>query len=114
VRAILAAVISRSAAIYQPRVASALGVSVRTLQRRLLSEGTDFQKLVDEVRLSAAMELLRNGDLGLAGVAERVGYGDPKSLRRAFYRWAGKSPSTIRKELRAGEDPARVGARIAT
>jgi AraC-like DNA-binding protein len=105
VRSLVAAAIARGEDVSLPSVARVLGVSIRTLQRRLLGDATDFQHVVDEVRASAAVELLRSGDLGLAAVADRVGYADVGSLRRAFYRWAGKPPSEIRRELRSERAP---------
>ncbi len=79
-------------------VARKLGVSARTLQRRLLAEGLSYQAVVDRVRREAAVRLVTSTAVPLAVVGERVGYADDKAFRRAFRRWTGSSPA----ELRAG------------
>ena len=95
----IARAMSRGGPMQLPAVARSLGVSARTLQRRLAAEGTDFARVLDEVRADAAVELLRAGDLGFTAIADRVGFADAKSLRRAFVRWFGKRPSDVRRDL---------------
>ena len=72
-------------------VAGALGLSERTLRRRLAEEGTSFRALVDEVREALAEELLGTG-LGVEQVARRLGYAETASFTHAFTRWKGTSP----------------------
>jgi AraC-like DNA-binding protein len=86
-----------------PAVARKLGVSARTLQRRLLSEGLGYQEVVDRVRREVAVVLVTSTDLPVAAVGERVGYTDDKAFRRAFRRWTGSSPA----ELRGGRTTSR-------
>lgn len=69
-----------------------LGMSVRSLQRKLADEGTSFQKLLDECRYQLAVALLRNAQLPLAEVSLLVGFADQTSFNRAFLRWTGQSP----------------------
>lgn len=69
-----------------------LGMSVRSLQRKLAEEGTSFQKLLDECRYQLAIALLRNPQLPLAEVSLLVGFADQTSFNRAFLRWTGQSP----------------------
>ena len=74
-------------------VAGALGVSERTLRRRLAAEGTSYQRLLDEVREALAIELLsRRSSLPLDVVAARLGYAGPTALIHAFRRWTGQTP----------------------
>lgn len=73
-------------------VASQLGTSARTLQRRLREEGTSFQQLLDSVRRELALRLLDGGSCSVAEVAERLGFADTPTFRRAFKRWTGASP----------------------
>jgi AraC-like DNA-binding protein len=77
-------------------VARRLGVSQRTLQRRLLSEGLTYHDVVDRVRREAAVGLVSSSALPLGLVGERVGYMDAKAFRRAFRRWTGVSPAEFR------------------
>ncbi|MBP6777930.1 MAG: helix-turn-helix transcriptional regulator, partial [Piscinibacter sp.] len=74
-------------------VAAQFGVSARTIDRRLAAEGVRFGVLCDEVRFERARELLRGRELGVAQVAERLGYRDAANFSRAFRRHAGMSPS---------------------
>ena len=76
--------------------AEAAGMSVRSLQRRLASEGLTFSRLVDEVRLEMAVPQLRDPDIRLTDIALSLGYSDPAHVTRAFGRWAGVSPSEYR------------------
>jgi AraC-like DNA-binding protein len=73
-------------------LAKYLGVSGRTLQRRLGEEGTTFQHLLDTLRRGQALKLLDDGDLSVGEVAERLGFADSATFRRAFKRWTGASP----------------------
>lgn len=70
-----------------------LGMTPRTLHRRLVDEGTSFSDLLDGVRHQLAIEFLRSGRVGLKEVAFRLGYQDMANFRRAFKRWEGCSPS---------------------
>ncbi|MCW2257475.1 AraC-like DNA-binding protein [Providencia alcalifaciens] len=63
-----------------PAVALELGVSERTLQRRLTEEGTNFQRLLATVRRSRAYELLADPSLYLMEVALLLGYEDQSSF----------------------------------
>jgi AraC-like DNA-binding protein len=76
-------------------VAAALGVTERTLRRRLAAEGTGYRALVEEVRSGLAAELLAVG-LPVADVAARLGYAETAPLTRAHRRWTGRPPSAAR------------------
>ena len=77
--------------------ARALGLSTRTLKRRLAAEGTDFTPLLDEQRRHRALLLLRSADLSVEAVAEQVGYSDVANFTRAFRRWSGTTPTAYRR-----------------
>lgn len=83
------------------RVARALGVSPRTLQRRLEERGVEYQKLVDDIRYREALRLVGTSGTPLVEIGFLLGYSDPKAFRRAFRRWTGVSPA----ELRRGGEP---------
>ncbi|MBL0374899.1 helix-turn-helix domain-containing protein [Rhizobium sp. KVB221] len=74
-------------------VARRVGVSVRTLQRRLKYCGVEFEELLDDTRRSEAMRLIREGGHSMTEIAYRVGYSDPAHFTRAFRRWTGMAPS---------------------
>lgn len=72
--------------------ARALGVSPRTLQRRLSAEGTSFAELVDAIRRETAIaHLARRTPTG--EIAALVGYADVTAFHHAFRRWTGSSPA---------------------
>lgn len=73
-------------------VASRLGVSTRTLQRRLEDDSTSFQKQLAEVRRTTAARLLANTDLDTVAIAMLLGFVEPNSFARAFRAWEHISP----------------------
>lgn len=78
------------------------GLSVRTLRRRLAEEGTSYERLVEEVRCEAALDMLRGGQLRLIDIAYELGYADPANFTRAFRRWTGMPPSEYRRHCDTG------------
>jgi AraC-like DNA-binding protein len=77
-------------------VAHDLHYSVRTLRRRLSSEGMSYQAIKDELRRDIAIQrLLRSSD-AIAAIAYDVGFDDPTAFHRAFRHWTGSTPQTYR------------------
>jgi AraC-like DNA-binding protein len=73
-------------------VAEGLGVSVRTLHRRIAEAGTSFAEILDAYRAEEAERLLQaGGDVTSVGV--QLGYRETSSFTRAFRRWRGMAPS---------------------
>ncbi|MFB1099392.1 helix-turn-helix domain-containing protein [Terribacillus sp. JSM ZJ617] len=79
-------------------VAGELGMSERTLQRRLTGEQTSFKELVRDVRHKQAREYLADPSLDLKEVAFLLGYKDQSSFYRAFRFWEGNTPLKWRAE----------------
>lgn len=77
-------------------IAGHLGMSGRTLQRRLSEQGQSFQTLVDEARRQLAERLLQQTDYSLAEIAFMTGYSEQSAFTRAFKRWAGQTPRSYR------------------
>jgi len=77
-------------------VAASLGMSGRTLRRRLERESTTFGDLLDEMRKTRALELLRDPHRSVAEVAAAVGFASAGAFRRAFARWTGTNATTYR------------------
>jgi len=98
IRAIRSVCITRSgqAIASAASVANALGMSLRTFQRRLADEGRTFKELLDETRYSIASEYLCKTDISIEEISARCGYGDVSNFRKAFHRWAGESPTRHR------------------
>jgi AraC-like DNA-binding protein len=80
--------------------AAQLGVSVRTLQRRLAEEQLSFQQLLDAFRHERAMQLLDEGQSSIGDVAYALGYAEQSAFTRAFRRWTGVAPRTWLAEQR--------------
>ncbi|GGA87095.1 transcriptional regulator [Brucella endophytica] len=81
------------------KVARALGMSERTLRRRLSESGVSFQSILDGVRKNRALELLANQNMPVEQIAFAVGFSDPHNFRRAFRRWTGATPGALRADL---------------
>jgi AraC-like DNA-binding protein len=77
-------------------VATRLGMSARTLQRRLSDQGWSFQVLVDEARRQLAERLLRDTDYALNEIAFLSGFSEQSAFNRAFKRWQGTTPRSYR------------------
>jgi AraC-like DNA-binding protein len=78
------------------RVATQIGTTVRTLNRKLDSEGTSFTQILDDVRCTLASEYLRSTKLSIDDIAELVGFSDAANFRHAFRRWTGSTPARYR------------------
>jgi AraC-like DNA-binding protein len=66
-----------------------LGLSARTLSRRLEQEGTSFEQVLSDYRQTLGLELLRSGSMSVAEAAYLLGYRSESGLRRAFLQWTG-------------------------
>ena len=98
-------------------LARELGLSPRTLQRSLSSEGTSYAEIAACARRAAAERLLRRRELAIAEVAYALGFNDPSAFHHAFVRWTGSTPGDFRSR-HLGEafvEPAqgRLGPRSA-
>jgi AraC-like DNA-binding protein len=72
--------------------ARALGVSPRTMTRRLRSERVTYAGLVAARRRSAAEQLLEQNALSIQEIAEAMGFSDAPAFHKAFKRWTGVTP----------------------
>jgi AraC-like DNA-binding protein len=77
-------------------VAGRLGIHARTLNRRLLAQGTTFQQERDAVREAVAKELLAGTSIGQEAIAAALGYSDASAFNRAFRRRTGITPARWR------------------
>jgi AraC-like DNA-binding protein len=77
-------------------IAKALGLSTRTLQRRLAIAGRSFGAVLDEVRRARAEVLLADGGRDFREIAHKLGFSDRSAFTRAAIRWFGAPPSRMR------------------
>lgn len=78
-----------------------LGLSPRSLQRRLAALGTSFETQVDAWRRAHARRHLAASELAVGSIARLLGYRDPAHFIRAFHRWEGSSPLAWRRAAMA-------------
>ena len=77
-------------------VVQRVGMSSRTLQRRIAASGTTFILIRDEIRFELAASMLTHSDLSIGEIAYRLGYSEIASFTRAFSKRFGKSPGRVR------------------
>jgi AraC-like DNA-binding protein len=83
-------------------VARDLGMSERTLRRRLRESGQSYRGLLDAVRAERAIALAAERRYTLSAIAQLVGFADQTAFARAFRRWTGYAPQAY---LRRGRAP---------
>jgi AraC-like DNA-binding protein len=78
-------------------IAERLSLGSRTLRRRLMELGTNYQKILDDVRKGLATEYLLTTNLSVQDISELLGYSEVTNFRRAFLKWSKVSPYQFRK-----------------
>ena len=78
------------------QAARALGLSERTLARRMRAEGLSYSALLDGVRRDAALQAVAQTTRALSDIALALGYAEPSVFTRAFRRWTGATPGQWR------------------
>lgn len=109
----LSTVLARAIRGGRPSVAAAareLGVSARTLQRRLHELGTSYQAVLDAVRRETARHLLDSTDMAHGEIAFFLGFEEVNSFMRAFQRWERHTPAQWRALHRLGAPPSDLRA----
>lgn len=82
-------------------IALELGMSKRTLARRLADHGTSFNAIVESLRRNLALGYLRDSSMTQIEIAFLLGYTEVSSFHHAFRRWTGKTPGQVRQEKAA-------------
>ena len=80
------------------KVAQRLGVSARTLARKLNAEGVAFVDILDQLRSALAQRYLSERALPISEISWLLGYSEVSSFTHAFKRWTGKTPRQFRSE----------------
>jgi len=94
-------ILARSLSASLGEAARELGVSERTLHRRLHAEGSSFRAVKDALRRELAIAQLERTRKSIAQIAVDLGYSEPSAFFRAFVAWTGEAPSARRRRLRA-------------
>ncbi len=79
-------------------IARDMGMSERTLYRRLAEEGLTFRDVLTEAQSSLAQELLRDSTSSIAEIAFLTGFAEQSTFSRAFKRWVGQAPAQFRQQ----------------
>jgi AraC-like DNA-binding protein len=93
-----------------PAVARRLGLSQRTLARRLAAENLSFSDVLGNLKVDLGWRYLAENDLSISQIAWLLGYHEASSLTHAFKRWTGKTPRQARSRM----DRYRQDRRIST
>lgn len=98
-RALLSA-LRRGEAPTRDSVAAQLGMSARSLHRKLEEQGSSFREMLDGLRFELAAEHLRDHSLSVDAVAGKLGFQESQSFIRWFRRHAGTTPGDYRLQQR--------------
>lgn len=82
-------------------IAAELGMTRRTLTRKLAELGTSFQSLLDGLRKELAQRYLTDSGISMAEIAFLLGYTETSAFTHAFRRWTGRTPRQARREAQS-------------
>jgi AraC-like DNA-binding protein len=91
--------------------AAALGLSVRTLQRRLYEQELSYARLLQHVRIDTAKNMLEKGSAPIADISTNLGYRHSTHFTRAFRQVCGLTPREYRRLNSARGESLRQGIR---
>jgi AraC-like DNA-binding protein len=74
-----------------------LGLSIRSLRRRLADEGTSYRALTQSALQESALAMLRDPERTVQATADALGFADATAFHRAFRRWTGVTPAQYRE-----------------
>jgi AraC-like DNA-binding protein len=77
-------------------IARSLGMSERTLARKLSDEGLNFTEILQQLRRDLAVRYLDDPKLNVSKIAWLLGFHEVSAFTHAFRRWTGKTPSQMR------------------
>ncbi|MES9904416.1 MAG: AraC family transcriptional regulator [Sedimenticola sp.] len=80
-------------------VADQLHMTTRTLRRKLATQGTSYLLLITEMRKQQSIKFLRETNMSIEEISDRVGFSDSSNFRTAFKRWTTKTPSMYRTSV---------------
>ncbi|KXO86262.1 AraC family transcriptional regulator [Acinetobacter venetianus] len=84
--------------IQQQEIAKSLGLSTRSLQRKLSLENTSYSEILDNTRQELAISYIKNNSYSITEIAYILGFTDVSSFTRAFRRWTNLSPLHYREQ----------------
>lgn len=82
----------------EEELAGAMGMSCRTLQRRLGGQGLRYKGVLDEMRYDLAQRYLSDPEKSVTEITFLLGFSEQSAFSRAFKRWSGQAPTLYRTE----------------
>ncbi len=82
----------------QEKIAAALHMSLRNLQRKLGAQGTSYRSILNQARRDLALSYLASQRYSISEIAYLLGFSDTSSFTRSFKRWTGMTPSESRDQ----------------
>ncbi|RDE24835.1 helix-turn-helix domain-containing protein [Motiliproteus coralliicola] len=92
--------IEHQLSVSREQVAEQLGMSLRTLQRKLGQLETSFQEVHDQTRRDLCLQMIQRGELSFGEIAYQLGFSNQSAFQKAFKRWMKQPPSEYRKQVR--------------
>lgn len=83
------------------KIAAQMGMSERTLYRRLSNEGLTYRDVLRQAQTTLAQKLLIDSDFSIAEIAFLTGFSEQSTFSRAFKRWVGQAPAQFRQQRSA-------------
>ena len=80
-----------------------IGMSFRTLQRKLQNEGQTYSDILERVRLQLSQAMLRESNEKVSDIARQLGYSNAPNFIRAFRSWTGFTPGEYRVQREASQ-----------
>ena len=81
-------------------IARRLGISPRTLRQHLADGGTSFRELRNNIRENFATLYLKDTNVSLESIAEKLGFSDQAGFTKAYRSWTGRTPGDVRRQAR--------------
>ena len=88
---------SKNGFLDEASIAEKLSITSRTLRNRLRRLGSSYQEIRNNLQEQIASNDLAKTSLPVSNIAEKIGYSDASSFRRAFKKWTGMTPEKYRK-----------------
>jgi AraC-like DNA-binding protein len=92
-------------------VARDLGMSKRTLARRLSEDGLNFTKILHQLRHDLALRYLNDRQMHVSKIAWLLGFNDVSAFTHACKRWTGKTPSEMRRAALIKQNTGSIARR---
>jgi AraC-like DNA-binding protein len=78
------------------RMSRHMGMSNRTLARRLSEAGISYRDLIKRIQKQTAIQMLQSTSMSMAEIAFQTGFSEQSAFNRAFKRWTGQTPIQFR------------------